>query len=55
MNNKTIQRSISIPLNLNEMVNREAEENLTSFNSIVRKILTDYFKQKEGEGKNANN
>lgn len=42
-----IQRSIVIPKEIEEKINKEAEENFASANFVVRKILTNYYKNKE--------
>lgn len=45
--NKNIQRSIVLPNELNDKINAIAKENYTSFNSVVKKILSDYVKEKD--------
>lgn len=44
--NKNIQRSIVLPKELNDKISAIAKENCTSFNSVVKKILSDYVKEK---------
>lgn len=46
-NTTMIQRSIVIPKEIEDKINNEAEENFSSANWVVRKILTDYYKNKE--------
>lgn len=42
-----IQKSIVIPKELEEKIVKEAKENYGSFNWVIRKVLTDYFRDKE--------
>lgn len=44
-----IQKSIVISKELNEKIEEEAKKNYGSFNWMIRKILTDYFRNKEKE------
>lgn len=44
-----LQRSIVITKELDEKIKQEAEELCTSSNCVIRKILTDYFKRKNGD------
>lgn len=46
-----VQKSIVITKDLCEKVNKEAEDNYTSFNWVIRKVLTEYFRGKDGESK----
>lgn len=41
-----IQRSVIIPKEIAEKIKQEAEENYTTFNNVVKKILIDYYKNK---------
>ena len=41
-----IQRSVIIPKEIAEKIKKEAEENYTTFNNVVKKILIDYYKNK---------
>lgn len=44
-----IQKSIVIPKSLEEKITKEAEENYGSFNWVIRKVMTDYFINKENK------
>lgn len=44
-----VQRSIVLTKELNDKINAIAKENCTSFNSVVKKILSDYLKEKEND------
>lgn len=47
INEKNIQRSIVIPKELNAKIEEEAKKNYGSCNWVIRRILTDYFRNKE--------
>lgn len=42
-----IQKSVVMPKELANKIAKEAEENFTTFNQIIKKILIEYFKNKE--------
>lgn len=42
-----IQKSVVISRELNAKIEQEAKKNFASSNWVVRKILTDYFRNKE--------
>lgn len=41
-----IQRSILLPKDIAIKIEKEAEENYTTFNAIVKKIIIEYYKNK---------
>lgn len=41
-----IQRSILITKELSAKIDKEVEKDCSSFNAVVKKILTEYFKNK---------
>ena len=46
MKENKVLRSVLLPKELFEKIQKEANENLSSFNSIVRKIISEYSKNK---------
>lgn len=41
-----VQRSVVMPKAIADKVKKEAEENYTTFNAVIKKILIDYYKDK---------
>lgn len=46
-----VQKSIVITKEICEKVDKEAKENYTSFNWVIRKALMEYFRNKDCESK----
>lgn len=42
-----VQRCIVISKELCDKIKKEAEENCASFNWVVKRVMTDYFRNKE--------